>query len=232
LRGTLTKLFKTNDVSNNSALLTIEIDHENSQEDQIKDFFSEEQELRQNILDFPSNVEYWKLFNTIMTSTEKFTSNQKFLTRFYLKSPENEQATMVLANLHSIRGTHRFSLAMYLSLCRKFPTDPLINLCIGITFLSLSRSRKCANNHQMILFGFSFLSNYCEMRKDTGEINYNLGRAYQSLSIFHLAVQHYEKVLLESSPLKYEAAFNLSMIYKQTGNYTKAAMIINEFLEI
>jgi tetratricopeptide (TPR) repeat protein len=229
----MTKLFKTNDVLNNPALLTIEIDHENSQEDQIKDFFLEEPELRQNILDNPSNVEYWKLFNTIMTSTEKFTSNQKFLTRFYLKSPENEQATMVLANLHSIRGTHRFSLAMYLSLCRIFPTDSLINLCIGITFLSLSRSRKCANNHQMVLFGFSFLANYCEMRKDTGEINYNLGRAYQSLSIFHLAVQHYEKVLLlESSPLKYEAAFNLSMIYKQNGNYTKAAMIINEFLEI
>jgi general transcription factor 3C polypeptide 3 (transcription factor C subunit 4) len=197
-----------------------------------KEYDSSCDALRQIILDDLSNIEHWNLFNSIMSFTENFTSNQKFLTRIYLKNPENLPATMILANLHSVRGTYRVSLAMYLSLFRKIPTDPLINLCVGITFLTLSTSRRCANRHQMVLCGFSFLSNYFEKRQDYEEINYNLGRAYQSLSLFHLAIPHYEKVLLEDGQLKYEAAFNLSLIYKQSGNFTKAGLIINEYLVI
>lgn len=51
----------------------------------------------------------------------------------------------------------------------------------------------------------------------------------------HLAVPYYEKVLKEDTPvdgrhLKQEAAYNLSLIYKNSGNIELARQTISKFI--
>eukprot|EP01080_Neovahlkampfia_damariscottae_P006052 gene6052-10053_t len=147
----------------------------------IKNYDDSCETIRQMILEDPSNFYYWNLFNSIISLTENFSSNQKYLVRLYKKYPNILPISMILANLNSIRGSHRFGVALYLSLFKTFPKDPLINLCIGVSFLNLSMNRRCANRHKMIILGFSFLNNYFEINQNKDEeINYNLARAFQS----------------------------------------------------
>jgi general transcription factor 3C polypeptide 3 (transcription factor C subunit 4) len=64
---------------------------------------------------------------------------------------------------------------------------------------------------------------YCDPIENDAEALFNLGKAFHHISLYQFAVPLYEEVLSlssESDPheLKREAAFNLSLIYRTTGN--------------
>lgn len=117
------------------------------------------------------------------------------------------------------------------------PSDPLLNLLAGVASLARTEQRQVDNRHQMVLQGLAFLSRSHKLSSTDGSPMeaYNLARAYQGLSLSHLAAEWYEKCLhlCESSGVQdvsYAAAFNLALLYTQAGNYARAEELYDRWL--
>jgi general transcription factor 3C polypeptide 3 (transcription factor C subunit 4) len=67
------------------------------------------------------------------------------------------------------------------------PNNPLVVLCIGISYLLRAIKRTALNRHFHILQGFSFLFRYYDMRYDSGvvveqqEASFNIARAFHTI---------------------------------------------------
>ncbi|KAK9477446.1 hypothetical protein V1514DRAFT_363827 [Lipomyces japonicus] len=82
------------------------------------------------------------------------------------------------------------------------------------------------------------------------EVEYNLGRAFHMLGLFSLAIKYYENVLDVIEPgenhddddddddvrrtysLKYEAAYNLQLVYVMSGNFKLARQLADKYLQV
>ena len=87
------------------------------------------------------------------------------------------------------------------------------------------------------LQGCAFLHTYLKLRGPCQEAYYNLGRAMHQLGILAAAVHYYKKVLDIKPPLESEdfscqkeAAFNLSLIYKNSGSMELARMVLKKHI--
>ena len=88
----------------------------------------------------------------------------------------------------------------------------------------------------------AFLHTYLKLRGHCQEAYYNLGRAMHQLGILTAAIHYYKKVLAMKSAiegddgndddfnLEKEAAFNLSLIYKNSGSPQLAQMILRKHI--
>ena len=88
---------------------------------------------------------------------------------------------------------------------------------------------------KVLLDAFAFFEQYRAQRKMPHETDYNYGRAYQQLGLFHLAIPYYKKVLActhRSNTLQREAAFNLSLIYSRSGSPALASQILRTHVRI
>ncbi|KAJ7143345.1 TPR-like protein [Mycena crocata] len=124
------------------------------------------------------------------------------------------------------------------------PDDPLICLCLAIAFIGRAMQCKSDNRRLMIVQGMGFLTRYRQLRQEEseglGEVEFNFGRAFQQLGLHSYAVKHYEKVLELTetancnckASLAQEAAYNLSLIYAQTGAVLSAKSIYRRWLLI
>ena len=93
----------------------------------------------------------------------------------------------------------------------------------------------------------AFLSEYKELRGAdmfTQEIHYNCGRVLHQLGLFTMAVHQYQQVLDADVPsiknkktnvnycLKSVAAFNMSLIYQQSGNVARSKQLIQRYCRL
>ena len=92
----------------------------------------------------------------------------------------------------------------------------------------------------------AFLSEYKELRGKTfsQEIHYNTGRVLHQLGLFTMAVHQYQKVLDCDPPtisnysershfcLKSVAAYNMSLIYQESGNVARAKQLISKYCRL
>ena len=96
----------------------------------------------------------------------------------------------------------------------------------------------------------AFLSEYKELRGAdlfTQEIHYNCGRVLHQLGLFTMAVHQYQQVLDAEVPLivnatkstqqnkyclKSVAAFNMSLIYQQSGNVARSKQLIQRYCRL
>ncbi|KAG9289720.1 hypothetical protein G9A89_014455 [Geosiphon pyriformis] len=153
------------------------------------------------------------------------------------------------------------AIAYYLQSYELAPKDPLVNLCLGVAYLHRSMQRQTDNRQVQIIQGFNFLLKYYDLQTGSQEAEYNLGRAYHQLGLYHMAVSYYKKVLelpslkeqlrqqrdKESSEgidpsqetnkddytdLKREAAYNLSIIYIQSGSPGLAQILLKKYCTI
>lgn len=72
------------------------------------------------------------------------------------------------------------------------------------------------------------------------EVKYNLGRMFHAFGMVHIAETYYMQVLEYDSPLiqqypdilslKMEAAFNLHLIYRDSGNLEAARQVLSNHL--
>ncbi|CAG8578363.1 6219_t:CDS:10, partial [Funneliformis mosseae] len=143
------------------------------------------------------------------------------------------------------------------------PKDPLISLSMGLAYMHRSMQRISDNRHLQIMQAFTFLYNYYELKGRNQEAEYNLGRAFHELGLYHLAVPHYERCLElpslqqvfseqkgkgkspektskeysiandnDSTCLRRDAAYNLSMIYVENGSPGLAAVLLKKYCTI
>lgn len=160
------------------------------------------------------------------------------------KHPDSVPLMILVGHSCAMSGSYRLALGEYFKAYREFPNDPMLNLCIGLSYLNLVMNRRAANRHLLVMQAFTFLYKYYALCKGNQEANFNLGRAYHQLGLTHLAVPYYEKVLSLASEeskykktkpeenLKKEAAYNLSLIYRASGNDALARKMLKEFLVV
>ena len=144
----------------------------------------------------------------------------------------------VLYTLHghisSCSRSYLDALNFYMKAYKLAPKDPLINLCIGVAHLHRGMQRKASDRHEHIICAFMFLQQYQEFCTSKLESFYNLGRAFHHIGLYHLAIISYEKALSfgttsEENNLCHEIAYNLSLIYCQSGSYLLAREILKKY---
>ncbi|CAK4703121.1 hypothetical protein LEN26_003876 [Aphanomyces euteiches] len=210
--------------------------------------------VRLNILEEPENYGYWNLFGHVINQTGVFSWHQKFLAKILRQHPKCYPA-MVLAGLHSSASDSAQLAVGELTLAHlQRPDDPLALFCIGLSYLNMSMFRTVVDRQLTVAKAFAFFQLYQEKRfkqlqdnvsgltSETGQVEswYNIGRAYHQLELNHLAIAMYERVLRfyegKEIPPEYqlcrETAYNLSLIYKQSGAVDLARYLTHTYLTV
>ncbi|KAL3273621.1 hypothetical protein HHI36_015053 [Cryptolaemus montrouzieri] len=186
----------------------------------------------------------WNIFNLFMTAGNQKVS--KFIMRLRRKVPEIEALEVLDANMDFCSANYTSALKYFI---KEFKTtnSPYVSFILGIITLHLSTIMKQVTEDVKTQLSetttYLFLY-YAKSRSKMAsqEVFYNLGRMYQQLGIMYLAEHYYKKVfeveneLLEEHPdtlcLRAEAAYNLHLIYKASGNLIAARAILMKHVVI
>ncbi|KAI9906039.1 hypothetical protein PsorP6_014188 [Peronosclerospora sorghi] len=210
---------------------------------------------RLNVIEDPRNLGYWNLFSRVITITGVFSWHQKFLAKLLRDDPESYPATLLAGHQSSAWDIASLTVGELTLAHHKHPNDPLTLFCISLAFLSASMQRTINDRQHTVAKAFAFLQQYervrivapSDIQSEFRQLEawYNIGRAHQQLGLYHLAIPMYERVLrfFEKSkeekrevPLEYlickETAYNLSLIYKQSGANDLARYLIAKYLTI
>lgn len=163
----------------------------------------------------------WNMLNYAINSAEESIPT-KFLWRLFNKD-YNIVKNLFLGNNFLASGRYLVALKYFLEYhdqCR----EPLSALLIAVCILAMAVQKTVDKHHNLVLQGISYLLKYKSLRKCDQEVYYNLGRAYQMLSINHLAIEYYERALACKDvtqcdqhgviDLTKETAFNLYLLYR------------------
>jgi general transcription factor 3C polypeptide 3 (transcription factor C subunit 4) len=118
------------------------------------------------------------------------------------------------AHMMSIADSSAAALNYYYRAYVLKPDDPLLNLCIGLSYLSFAFKRQSHNRQFHLQQGLTFLTNYYELRAQDDvaihlqEAEFNMGMAWQALGLSHLALPAYEKCMLLSGRVQEEGGQN------------------------
>ncbi|AAS54035.2 AFR663Wp [Eremothecium gossypii ATCC 10895] len=182
-----------------------------------------------------------KAFDSIRFS--QHVSGQASVTNKAVSNPAKKNSPY----LHYIYATLLYSSKGFMSalqyLSRMDPElseDPMVNFLMGLCYIHRSMQRLTGTRHFQILQGFRCLYNYHRIRStkytelERQEADYNIGRSFHLLGLFSNAVKYYDKVLndYDDVMLKKHAAYNLVLIYNESGNPELAGHIMDKYLSI
>lgn len=117
---------------------------------------------------------------------------------------------------------------------------PYFSFILGVILLQGYSKRKVIEDKKKLaeITSYLFLF-YAKNRSQDAqqEVFYNLGRMYHQLGVMYLAENYYLKALeIENNSdilgLKYETAYNLHLIYKNSGNLIAARNILIKHIVI
>ncbi|XP_069973320.1 general transcription factor 3C polypeptide 3-like isoform X2 [Penaeus vannamei] len=197
--------------------------------------------MRELVIKNPENERCWNLLNLIISKADDFRHN-RFLLRLTHKHPD--LVALGLLNGHNclVAGTYKYSLAEYTGAFKQDPSNPLIPLMLGLTFTHMACQKFSGKKHSLVVQACAFLNTYVEMRGECQESMYNLGRAMHQLNLLPQAIHYYKQALncqpvesLEGGPmldLSREIAFNLALIYQNSGSPDLARMYMYKYIQI
>lgn len=185
-----------------------------------------------------NNFRAWNLFCQIITISQDLRHN-RFCLRLMFKRPDHLPLGILNGHNSLVAGSYKHSLGEYVAALKQCPDDPLVNLLIGITFIHMASQKFATKRHSLVVQACAFFHQYIQLRGKCQETCYNLGRAMHQLGLYHAAI-HYYKEALEMEPcldddsrifdLKREVAFNLILIYKNSGSPLLAQMVMQKYL--
>ena len=110
------------------------------------------------------------------------------------------------------------------------PTDPVVLLSLGISFLLRALQSRCENRNYTIATGLTFIQKYRKASGENSQTNYNLARAFHQIGLYHLAIPLYQKVLDANQGFVRESAHNLAFIYVSVGSPKLAQSLYKKYL--
>lgn len=179
----------------------------------------------------------YRVWNTFCLSTLRSEYNRvhKFLIRFLLRNPHEENGVMLFANSCLFAGTYKYALNDYSLLYDKHKT-PILALLISLNMLHITCQKFTTSKHALVTQMVTFLTKYQELRGSDAnqEIFYNIGRAFHQLELLPQAIFYYKEALNCNTPVKgkmfnlqCDIAFNLHLIYLNSGQ----PVIANNYLQ-
>lgn len=188
---------------------------------------------------------FWNLFNAIIHVTQDC-RYYRFVTRIFEKNTSlNVPPTvyMIVANYNLMSNSYKHAMNHYDEIYKRFPS-PLIALILSILYIQIAIQRYTSKKQQLIIQGMNYLQIYKETREPAAEaeVLYNTGRFYHQIGQISVAKEYYEKALQVSNELinehkelldlRMEIAYNLHIIYKQSGNRVMARKILYDNIVI
>lgn len=184
---------------------------------------------KEYIVKYRNYPRVWNLFNIVLQFTDD-TRYSKFLLRFFRRSQPNDiMPAIIRSNYFLSSGSYKYAINDYAFIYKKTKA-PLVALLIGVTYAHMALQKFMDKRHNLIAQAIAFATKYKESREDEArhEVHYNLGRFYHQFGINNMAVFHYKEVLQYDNELirdnadlldlKRQAAYNLHLIYKTSGN--------------
>ncbi|ETE60971.1 General transcription factor 3C polypeptide 3, partial [Ophiophagus hannah] len=192
--------------------------------------------IRIMVMEHVSKPQLWNIFNQI-TMHSQDVRHHRFCLRLLLKNPDNHALCVLNGHNAFVSGCFKHALGQYVQAFRTNPDEPLYSLCIGLIFIHMASQKYVLKRHALIIQGFSFLQRYLSLRGSCQESYYNLGRALHQLGLVHLAIHYYKKALelpplvlegieADQTDLRKDIAFNLSLIYHNSGNIRMARKLL------
>jgi general transcription factor 3C polypeptide 3 (transcription factor C subunit 4) len=199
----------------------------------------------------PHSLSAWNFYYKVTSKDEK--RHGKFLLRAR-RDPNCVPPKIISGHQFTEKSQHQSATLDYLEAYKLEPENPLINLCVGSSLVSLSLGFRLQNKNQCMVQAFAFLYQCLRIGSNRQEALYNIARAYHHVGLKTLAVIYYEKVLameVKDEPipklpyeedaqqqqdlrpgycdLRREAAFNLHLIYKESGATDLARRILKTY---
>eukprot|EP00042_Codosiga_hollandica_P057161 m.840654 g.840654 ORF g.840654 m.840654 type:complete len:750 (-) comp59515_c0_seq2:91-2340(-) len=195
----------------------------------------------------PTSKRVWNKAHALVykSPTDAF---QRFIVRQALQHPESLPLLLIVGNRHLMAHSFFHAAARYIEASVLAPTEPLVFLSAGIAQLRSVPNRKNTARNAIVIQAFAFLHRYFELQggRQSQEACYNLARAFHALDLTYQAIPLYLDVLRladeqkakrggevsSEGGLQREAAYNLSLIYRQQGAFAKARQLLVEYCSI
>ena len=184
------------------------------------------------------NHQIWNLFCTVMSHFYQDLRHNRFCIRLFIKNPDNTALAYFNGHNALMSGSYKHALAEYVTIYKQCPTEPLAAFCVSLAFVHLATQKFTSNRHSIVIQLTAFLDLYLELRGECQESLYNVGRAFHQLGLFSNAVHFYRKALdlgpdiqtkdKHNFDLKREIAYNLSLIYRNSGADDMALTILHK----
>ncbi|XP_038049643.1 general transcription factor 3C polypeptide 3-like [Patiria miniata] len=192
------------------------------------------EEMRSLLSKHADSAAVWNLFSFVTNLTND-NRHHKFCLRLTLKKL-HENIALCILNGHNamVNGTFKHAIGEYIRGFRQKPNDPFLTFMIAISICHIACQKYTTKRHSLIVQAFAFLKRYEELRGVSQETCYNIGRALHELGLLHMALRYYHKGLdlppSSDDPrfdLRSELAYNLSLIYRHSGNEEMAIELLS-----
>jgi general transcription factor 3C polypeptide 3 (transcription factor C subunit 4) len=124
---------------------------------------------------------------------------------------EHDPAVLCLyGHMMFVAATYSSALTYYFRAYVVAPDDPIINLCIAISYVQMGYKRQSENRQFQIQQGLSFLFRYYDLRTKANiaihmqEAEFNVGMMWHSLGLYHNALPAYGRCLELSERVQVE----------------------------
>ncbi|RWS28309.1 general transcription factor 3C polypeptide 3-like protein, partial [Leptotrombidium deliense] len=192
------------------------------------------------------NNQVWNLFCVMMMRYYQDLRHNRFCLRLFIKNPDIQALAYFNGHNALMSGSYKHALAEYVNIHRNDANDPLAILCISIGFSHIACQKFITSRHSVLIQLCAFLNMYLQLRGECQESYYNVGRAFHQLGLVNEAVHFYKRALncvqhIEVSneedaenifDLKKETAFNLALIYQNSGANDLALHYLRRFVVV
>lgn len=188
---------------------------------------------------------FWNLFNLIIYVTQDCRFHRFVMRLFDGGAPTNVPPLvyMVIANYCLQSNSYKHAMNHYDEIYRRFQ-PPLVAMLLSILYLQIANQRFTNRKQNLLVQAMNYMEKYQRTREPEAmaEVYYNTGRMYHQMGILSVAKTYYEKALNFSHPLieenkelldlKMEIAYNLHVIYKQSGNKQMARKMLYDYIVV
>ncbi|KAL7017526.1 hypothetical protein ACKWTF_010409 [Chironomus riparius] len=190
---------------------------------------------------------FWNLFNLIVYVTQD-TRYHRFIIRMFDRNTSYASnipplVYMMIANYFLLSNSYKFALNHYDEIYKRFQI-PMVAMILAILYSQIANQKYTTRKQNLLVQAMYYMERYQKSREPEAmaEILYNTGRLYHQMGIISVAKDYYERALRVTNPLieqypdildlKMEIAYNLHIIYKQTGNKHMARKILYDHIVI
>ncbi|XP_010679206.2 uncharacterized protein LOC104894626 isoform X2 [Beta vulgaris subsp. vulgaris] len=213
--------------------------------------------VRYVVQKYPHSIAAWNCYYRLVLRLEnRLSKRNKFLYRMRVYHKDLLPPKIIAGNQFTMISQHQIAAIEYLEAYKQMPENPLINLCTGTALVNLALGLRLQNKHHCVTQGLAFLYNNLRICKNSQEALYNIARAYHHVGLVTLAANYYEKVLAiyqkdcplpelfktRNDPIKdsdsgycnlhREAAYNLHLIYKNSGAHDLARQVLRDYCTV
>ncbi|XP_015168450.1 general transcription factor 3C polypeptide 3 isoform X3 [Solanum tuberosum] len=205
----------------------------------------------------PYSFAAWNCYYKVISRLDnRHSKHSKFLSHMRAKHKDCIPPIIIAGHQFTTISHHQDAAREYLEAYKLMPDNQLINLCVGSAIVNVALGFRLLNKHQCVLQGMAFLHNNLRLSGNSQEALFNFGRACHHVGLVSEAAIYYQRVLdtheddypIPKLPnenldpvenrkpgycdLRREAAYNLHLIYKNSGAHDLARQILKDYCTV